>query len=154
MRATLFLVLLLPAPCMAWTGYVIGVSDGDTLTIMDPERGRVIVRLYGIDCPEVEQPGGARARGLLYMMALRRDVTGETIGVDRYGRDVAIVRVQGACLSEALVRAGWAWVYPRYCDRAECAAWIALQKRAQERGIGLWGDEIPIEPWKWRRGSR
>lgn len=46
MRTILLLILLLPAPCVAWTGYVVGVSDGDTLTVMDPERGRVKVRLY------------------------------------------------------------------------------------------------------------
>lgn len=154
MRTILLLILLLPVSGWAWTGYVVGVPDGDTLTIMDPERGRVTVRLYGIDSPEIAQPGGARARGILSMMALRKAVDGQTIDVDRYGRDVAIVRVQGACLSTALVRAGWAWVYPRYCRQPACVAWADLQSKAEQRRIGLWADDHPVEPWLWRRGQR
>ncbi len=57
--ATLFLSLsfsLLAAPPFAtdFTGRVIGVTDGDTITVMHNGKGERI-RLHGIDCPEKRQ---------------------------------------------------------------------------------------------------
>ncbi|MEG6550213.1 thermonuclease family protein [Desulfocurvibacter africanus] len=114
-----FILLLLPTQLLAWEGYVIQVHDGDTITVMDPERGRVKIRLYGIDCPELDQPGGS----LAFMLMHRQMVEGETVDVDRYGREVALVKVKGADVSTTLVQAGHAWVYERYCLRDECDTW-------------------------------
>ena len=55
------LLLVWASYAHAWTGRVVGVSDGDTITVLHnnyPER----VRLYGIDCPEKRQVFGMRAR--------------------------------------------------------------------------------------------
>jgi endonuclease YncB( thermonuclease family) len=51
-----FIVLLLAIPCTAaaWQGKVVGVADGDTITVMHNGRGEKI-RLYGVDCPEKKQ---------------------------------------------------------------------------------------------------
>ena len=38
-----------------WTGKVIGVTDGDTTTVLR-KRTQAAIRLYEIDCPEDEQP--------------------------------------------------------------------------------------------------
>ena len=44
-----------------FTGKVVGVSDGDTISVM--RKGRAVkVRLHGIDCPEKRQPFGTRAK--------------------------------------------------------------------------------------------
>ncbi|EMG36105.1 micrococcal nuclease-like nuclease [Desulfocurvibacter africanus PCS] len=136
---------------LAWEGYVIQVHDGDTITVMDPERGRVKIQLYGIDCPELDQPGGSKASGFAYMLMLRQMVEGETVDVDRYGREVALVRVKGADVSTTLVRAGHAWVYGRYCLRDECDTWEKLEKKARQDKLGLWAEDKPVPPWKWRR---
>jgi endonuclease YncB( thermonuclease family) len=64
-----FLVLLLlsiplfsqAADPQSFTGKVVGVSDGDTISVM--RYGRAVeVRLAGIDCPEGMQPYGTRAK--------------------------------------------------------------------------------------------
>jgi endonuclease YncB( thermonuclease family) len=51
-RKTLVLVFLflfaIPSICYAWSGKVVSVADGDTITVMKGEK-RVRVRLYGID---------------------------------------------------------------------------------------------------------
>lgn len=45
------------------------------------------------------------------------------------------------------VISGAAWVYERYnTDKAL----TALQKAAQEQGLGLWADSQPVPPWEWR----
>ena len=65
----LFLILSIAliasqGPAADFTGRVVGVSEGDTLTVLyqgKPER----IRLYGIDCPEKRQAFGAKRLPLL-----------------------------------------------------------------------------------------
>lgn len=45
----------------AWDGEVVGVSDGDTITVMHDGRGERI-RIYGIDAPESGQDFGNCAK--------------------------------------------------------------------------------------------
>ncbi|WP_027366950.1 thermonuclease family protein [Desulfocurvibacter africanus] len=140
-------------PAGAWVGIVDQVYDGDTLTVIDPERGRVRVRLYGVDCPELRQAGGIQARDTARRLLLQKSVIVQTIDVDRYGRNVARVRVQDSDVSEALVKAGHAWVYGRYCRIEACRSWADLQEQAQGQGLGLWTDPAPIAPWAWRKSK-
>lgn len=134
-----------------WSGYVVQVHDGDTITVIDRARGRTKIRLYGIDTPELGQPFGNKASGLASMLLLRREVEGETVAVDQYGREVAIVTVSGAGVAEALIGAGLAWVDPRFCRREICAEWETLQEKVRGQGKGLWSDPEAIPPWEWRR---
>jgi endonuclease YncB( thermonuclease family) len=41
---------------------VIGIADGDTLTILDSSNQQHKIRLYGIDAPEKKQPFGTRSK--------------------------------------------------------------------------------------------
>jgi endonuclease YncB( thermonuclease family) len=36
----------------AWTGKVVGIVDGDTITVLRDGHEQVKIRLYGIDAPE------------------------------------------------------------------------------------------------------
>ncbi len=56
-------LLLLPIPAWAWSGKVIGIADGDFISVRKG-RGIVPVRLYGIDCPEKSQAFGKKAKQL------------------------------------------------------------------------------------------
>lgn len=59
-----FLVALAAGSAGAETisGKVIGVSDGDTITVLDAERTQYKIRVAGIDAPEKAQPFGQRAK--------------------------------------------------------------------------------------------
>jgi endonuclease YncB( thermonuclease family) len=50
-----------PLSASAWTGKVVGISDGDTGTVLN-EKTPIKVRLYGIDCPEKKQAFGTRVK--------------------------------------------------------------------------------------------
>jgi endonuclease YncB( thermonuclease family) len=56
-------LVVLPGSCWAWSGKVVGISDGDTITVLRTGRSQVKVRLHGIDAPEsepdVQQRGGS-----------------------------------------------------------------------------------------------
>ena len=61
----LILILLTISPCLSWTwsGKVVSVADGDTITVLrDKELARI--QLYGIDCPEGGQAFGKKAKQL------------------------------------------------------------------------------------------
>ena len=128
------------------TGRVVGVTDGDTLAVLDGTR-QVRVRLWGIDAPERGQPWSSRSREALAARAMHRDAIVATRGTDGYGRTLARVAVDGADLGEAQLRDGLAWVYRRYSkDRAM----IAIEDEARAARRGLWSLSDPEPPWAWR----
>ena len=44
------------------TGRVVGIADGDTLTVLDQARQQIRIRLAEIDTPDSHQPYGSRAK--------------------------------------------------------------------------------------------
>ena len=143
-------LLLLAGSTSAETfiGRVVGVTDGDTLTILRG-GGPATVRLRGIDAPERGQPYATRAQQYLAGLALGQVVTVESNERDRYGRLVAEVRLpDGRILSEALVRAGYAWWFRRYSTDSRLAM---LEAEARAARTGLWVERRPVPPWEWRR---
>ena len=69
-------LLLTTAPALAadLLRQVVGIQDGDTLTLLTPERRQVRVRLHGIGAPESRQPYGTRAQQELSALAFRQQV--------------------------------------------------------------------------------
>jgi endonuclease YncB( thermonuclease family) len=122
------------------------VVDGDTIYLSDGSK----IRLYGIDAPERRQPHGLKARDALATMAAG-PVQVQKMDVDRYGRTVAVVWIDGRNVNRELVEMGAAWVYDRYCKADFCDAWDTLEDRARTHRRGLWADPDALEPWKWRR---
>jgi hypothetical protein len=56
------------SPAAEFSGKVIGISDGDTITVLR-DRSPVRIRLHGIDCPETGQDFGARAKSFTSELA-------------------------------------------------------------------------------------
>ena len=133
-----------------FAGRVVGVVDGDTLTILDGSR-QVRVRLWGIDAPERGQPWSSRSREALAARAMHREARVAARGTDGYGRTLARVVVDGVDLGDAQLADGLAWVYRRYShDRAM----LALEEGARAARRGLWSLTDPEPPWEWRaRGA-
>ena len=153
-RAAL-VILLLFFGFVFFSGRVVSVADGDTMTVLMKNARMQKVRLYGIDCPESGQAGGEAATAFTRDRALLSDVGLTVLDADTYGRKVAIVRLaDGMLLNEELLRAGHAWVYPDFCREAICASWILMEEEARRAGRGLWQDKKPTPPWEWRRQRR
>ena len=56
------------------TGRVVGVADGDTITVLDAHREQHRIRLGGIDAPEKAQPFGQRSKESLSTMVFGKEV--------------------------------------------------------------------------------
>lgn len=133
-----------------FTGQVVGVHDGDTLTVVS-EGAEFKIRLAEIDAPEKKQAFGERAKQSLSDLCYRVRATVSPQTIDRYGRTVARVRCGGADASLHQVETGMAWAYLKYSTDPAIAAAEAL---ARADGRGLWTDANPTPPWLWRKKSR
>jgi endonuclease YncB( thermonuclease family) len=73
-----------------FTGKVVGISDGDTISVLRGGKA-VKVRLHGVDTPEKAQAFGTQARKFTGDLVFQRDVTVVGHTTDRYGRLVGEV---------------------------------------------------------------
>lgn len=150
-------ILCAPAMCLGWPAIVQDVADGDTLTVApcgDTETP-LAIRLYGIDAPEMAQSGGPEAAEYLRdLLPAGSTVEVINLGLDRYGRIVALIAHKGKVVNTRIVRDGHAWVYARYCKLKACKAWYRVQKEASDARRGLWGGDTPLPPWVWRQGKK
>jgi len=160
-RKALFLSLLLsflvtfPSFSWAWSGEVVGITDGDTITVLNSKTLKDMkIRLYGIDCPEGGQAFSKKAKQFTSDMVFGKVVEVHRMDTDRYGRTVALVSVDKQLLNKELVKAGLAWVYDRYCSEPICESWRNFQLRANFDKLGLWSDPNPIPPWEFRGQKR
>lgn len=150
--------LMLSASALAETlqGRVVGVSDGDTLTLLVGGHQQVKVRLAGVDAPEKKQDFGQASKKSLSDQVFNQVVTVEVQDTDRYGRTVGWVSVEGGDVNAAQVQRGMAWVYRQYVDTTSRygKALLDLEANAQARRAGLWAGHNPTPPWDFRRLAR
>ena len=152
--AALLLFLSLPVAAATLEGRVVGVSDGDTITVLDRESVQHRIRLSAIDAPEKAQPFGNRSKEHLSKWIYNRTVLVKWNKRDRYGRIVGQVFIDGRDAGLEQVRAGMAWWYRDY-SKEQTPEDLALYKKTEQAAIegklGLWRDAAPIPPWEWRR---
>lgn len=149
--AALLLALHTAAHAQTIEGRVVGVSDGDTLTVLDAQKKQHKIRLGEIDAPESGQAFGDRSKEALALLCLRTDAHVRVTDTDRYGRTVGRVTCNKRDANAAQVRAGLAWVYDQHViDRGL----YRLQDEAKTEKRGLWADKNPMAPWDWRQRQR
>ena len=113
-------LLLLPLAVFAnITGKVIGVADGDTLTVLDGNKGLTKIRLNQIDAPEKKQDFGQRSKQSLSELVYGKQVRVEVFDTDKYGRKVGKVWVNDQDANLEQVRRGMAWVYTKFASEPE-----------------------------------
>lgn len=144
------LALALAEPTAARAGFaakVVTVHEGDRLTIYHDGRKEMVV-LKGIDCPELKQPYGKKAKQVTEAYVGARDVVIQSIHRDRQGRAVAEVILQdGRNVAQELVKEGLAWSRG---GRAAGQSFDDDEQLARAARNGLWADPNPVPPWKWK----
>lgn len=135
----------------AFLATVIGISDGDTLTVLNDNKQQIKIRLAEIDAPEKRQPFGSRSKQSLSDLCFGKQAEVKPRAKDRYGRTVARVSCAGIDANAEQVNRGMAWVYRRYAKDHNL---YILQHDARRHKRGLWVDESPTPPWDWRKSTR
>jgi micrococcal nuclease len=137
-----------------WTGKVVKVVDGDTLLVV-PLKGKNAsrVRLFSVDCPELDQPSGREARRATIRLARGNRVqVAPKDGDKRTKLVIAEVTVGGVSLAESLLNSGFAWHLRGPAPGPELAK-IQEEAKAAKRGLWAAKDE-PVPPWKWRERQK
>lgn len=138
-------------------GRVVGISDGDTITILDAGNRQHKIRLSGIDAPESHQAFGQKSKANLSALVFNRQVIAECTKTDKYRREICKVLVGDIDANLEQVKAGMAWWYRHYANeqpRQDQEAYEAAEFNAKIRRLGLWADKNPTPPWDWRHGNR
>lgn len=150
MRWVGWLLLLAVAACSdSFVGRVVGVTDGDTISVLRGGRA-VKVRLEAIDAPEKGQDFSNVARRYLSSMVFEKDVRVVVSGRDRYGRLLGRVFVDGEDVSLAMVSVGLAWHYKQFSSEEKLAV---AEQEARSAMLGLWSQPA-TPPWEWRAGAK
>lgn len=163
-KLTLCLLLLLfsaqadSLPCA-----VVEVINGDTITCSTNGSEPIKVRLYQIDAPELDQAYGQKAKQALdKAMGFHRDgnsISVRVIHKDNIGNVFAEVTYFGLCSGEVcvtslvdvnqkMIEQGYAWHDPLSKKNQK---YIQVEQEARSAKRGLWADEKPVPPWKWRK---
>lgn len=136
---------------------VVGVADGDTVTVLDALHAQHRIRLAGIDAPEKAQAFGDASKRHLSRMVYGEHVRVEYAKRDRYGRIVGKIFSAGRDASLEQLRAGLAWHYKQYQreqSREDRGAYAKVEREAQQAQAGLWRNPDPVAPWTWRQEQR
>lgn len=128
-------------------GKVVTVIDGNTLEVFTPENETYKILLFGIDCPELGQEYGEKAKRYLEKLILNKEVSVEIQGKDRWGNRLGIILIEGVDPREELLEQGLAWT----AERNPIATFELIKEKSKEKGKGLWKEQNPTPPWIFRR---
>jgi endonuclease YncB( thermonuclease family) len=134
-------------------GTVVGVADGDTVTVLDASRQQYKIRLMGIDAPEKKQAFGNKSKQALSDLVFNKQVSVEFNKTDKYGRTIGKILVDGLDANLEQVKKGMAWHYKQYQKEqssVDRTAYAKAEELAKAKKLGLWFDPSPTPPWDFR----
>jgi micrococcal nuclease len=147
----LFSLSLLGSQALAASYLVVGVTDGDTLKVLDADKQQMVCRLYGIDAPEKSQPFGQASKRALSDLTFNRMVEVDITGRDRYKRSICKVRVGRTDINREQVSSGMAWMYRQYTREI---AYEAAENTARAQRRGVWSESAAVPPWEYRKAKK
>lgn len=140
-----------------FSGRVVRIADGDTLTLLADDNTQHKIRIGGIDAPERRQSFGQRSKENLARLAFSKSAEASCQKRDRYRREVCNVQVDGRDVGFEQLSAGLAWWYRKYAGEQSALQrhqYETAEASAREKRIGLWIEADPVAPWNFRHPSR
>ena len=128
---------------------VVGISDGDTFTVVNCDNLQLKIRIHGIDAPEKSQAYGNQSKKYLSSLIFGKNIEIDVQSQEKWGRFVAkVFTPDGRDVALLMLQGGMAWHYTKY-DKTP--AYENAQNAAKSAHKGLWGDKNPVAPWVFRR---
>lgn len=145
--------------CRHYEGKVVGVTDGDTITVLEGKKTHHTIRFRGIDAPESAQDFGNQSRENLAKMIFDKTVEVETCEKDSYypDREIGLVMLAQRSANEFQVESGLAHYYKEFSgnlSQDERFRLAEAEDRAKRAGRGLWINPNPTLPKDFRRLTR
>lgn len=156
-KSTLIALIGFAFSAIAFEGKVVGVSDGDTITVLDSNRVQHKIRVAGIDAPEKGQDFGGKAKEHLSDLVYGKTVNLPDAKIDKYGRTVSRVLVGNTDAGIEMIKAGLAWHYKKYeieQSPADRVSYGSAEIKARNAHIGLWSQGTPTRPEDYRYESK
>jgi endonuclease YncB( thermonuclease family) len=166
-RFALLFFLALSAHADTLSGRVVGITDGDTITVLDASNQQHKIRLSGIDAPEKAnkkvpldvggQPFAEQSKQHLSSLIFNKQVSVEWNKKDRYGRTIGKVIINGVDANLEQIKAGMAWWYEKYRkeqSEKDQKVYSVQEAEARQKHLGLWMESNPEPPWEWRKRFR
>jgi endonuclease YncB( thermonuclease family) len=135
----------------AFKAAVLRVYDGDTVLVRYNGL-ECLIRLWGIDAPESKQTDGKEATKYLLSLIKSRTVKIVPVESGKYGRLVAKIYVKNKHVNLEMIKAGYAWWYKQYAPDAK--DFEKAQEEAKAKKLGVWANDNPVNPSKWRYGRK
>lgn len=128
---------------------ILEVVDGNTLKVSTIDDDTFLVKLKGVDAPELGQNFGNEALAYLQKMVAGKNILVEYSGKDRWGnRLVYVTAKNGKSINDIMIKNGYGWVDRFYKNQPEL---VKLQEEAQLKKAGLWKEKDPTAPWIFYR---
>lgn len=129
-------------------GTVVVVYDGDTVKVRFDNGSEQRARLIGIDSPEIaDSAGGTQLEALLakrftfhHLFRKRVELGYDRERVDKYGRLLVYVWIEGRLFNEFILEQGFARVYLKF-PFSKRDRFVRTQQKAREQGRGFWKEE-------------
>jgi endonuclease YncB( thermonuclease family) len=156
-KSTLIALLGLSISAIAFEGKVVGVSDGDTIVVLDSKNEQHKIRVAGIDAPEKSQDFGSKAKEHMSDLVFGKTVSLPDAKTDKYGRTVSRVLVGNKDAGLEMIKAGMAWHYKKYeieQSPADRVSYGAAEINARDARVGLWSQGTPTRPEDFRYESK
>ena len=143
---------------------VVHIIDGDTIDVLDGNNQKLRIRLLAIDTPELKQHFGYESFFYLNKILNGKFVTiisspdkNKPYTLGYYKRIIGKVVLNGKDINLEMIKKGMAWHFKKYKKnqpRGERHSYNIAENEAREKKIGLWFEENPLPPWKWRKLNR
>ncbi len=153
MKRVMSLMVVLMVVFMGWAndniiGKVVSVIDGNTLEVIGEDNEIYKILLHGIDCPELEQEYGEKAKKALEKLVLEKKVLVKLQGRDRLGNRLGVIMIEGEEDPRfELLKEGLAWT----SEKNPIEELETIKEKAREKNRGLWREDSPTPPWIFRR---
>lgn len=161
-------------------GRVVGVTDGDTITILELNNQQHEVRLSNVDSPETScharkpsyhdekciefgQPFGKAAKKSLSKMIygkvvqVKLQTTRQNKIQKTFNRPLGTVYFNQIDINFEQVRNGFAWHEASFGKKNQSAEdflkYSEAHKYAKEHRYGLWKEDNPLPPWQYRKSK-
>jgi len=144
--------MITTASADTFTGRVVEITDGDTLTLLIGRQHRKI-NLAAIDAPERYQAWGDQSRTNLSRLALNQSAVATCTQLDRWGNHICKLTVSTLDIGLEQIKDGMAWWFRQDANEQTAedqSAYGSAELLAKLKRLGLWRDTNPVPPWSFR----